>query len=575
MRRNVFLLAMLLVSALFAQTALTQDQPAHSILLRNVLIYDGTGAAPVSGDVRVSGDRISAVGPSLAPLAGETVLDEHGLALAPGFIDMHSHASGGIFQHPTAEVMIRQGITTALVGQDGDSQYPLADFLAQLDRQPAAMNFASMAGQGTLREQVMGKGKDLLRPSTPAELQRMRELLGAEMKAGAYGLSTGLEYDPAHFSSTAEVVELSKVAAAYGGFYISHVRDEGNEVFDSFRELMQIGEQGGLPVEITHIKLGTTPVWHLAAKRMPQMFAEAERRHITLTADVYPYTFWHSDIRVIMLDRDYFNPKKVAKVIAENGGADHIHVVHYEPEPAMNGKDLAQIAAAWHMTSVKAYMRIVKATMPQADGKEPEEDVIVESMSEDDLRWFIANPKIMYCTDGGLAMQHPRSAGSFPRILGHFARDLKLLPMEEAIRKMTSMPAQHLGPRQDRRRLRRRPGGVRSRHHHRPLHAGEMGRSAARHPRRDGEWQVGGARWQHHRRASGKSAAPHARHAVREVASAEARAASLRLARERPPLPCPVRQAHRPERRALPPRPVATRLPSANKEARPRAGAAV
>jgi len=446
MRRCFALLAsLLLAGTLFVPTALAQGQPAHSTLLRNLLIHDGTGAPPVHGDVRVSGDRISAVAPSLAPLAGETVIDEHGLALAPGFIDMHSHASGGIFQHPTADVMIRQGITTALVGQDGESQYPLGDFLAQLERQPAAMNFASMVGQGTLREQVMGKGKDLLRPSTAVELKSMRELLAKEMKAGAYGLSTGLEYDPAHFSTTAEVVELSKVAAASGGFYISHVRDEGNEVFSSFSELMQIGEQAHLPVEITHIKLGTTPVWHLAAKRMPELFADAERRHITLTADVYPYTFWHSDIRVIMLDRDYFNPKKVAKVIAENGGPDHIHVVHYEPEPEMNGKDLAQIAAAWKLTPVKAYMRIVRATMPQADGKEAEEDVIVESMSEDDLRWFIANPKIMYCTDGGLTMQHPRSAGSFPRILGHFARDLKLLPMEEAIRKMTSMPAQHLG----------------------------------------------------------------------------------------------------------------------------------
>jgi N-acyl-D-amino-acid deacylase len=425
--------------------AFGQGNPPSSTLLRNVLIYDGSGSAPVRGNVRVAGDRIVAVGPELAPAPGETVLDEHGLALAPGFIDMHSHASGGIFKQPTADVMVRQGITTALVGQDGGSQFPLADFFVKLERQPAALNFASMAGQGTLREQVMGKGKDLLRPSTPAELKRMKELLATEMKAGAYGLSTGLEYDPAHFSTTDEVVELSKVAAAAGGFYISHVRDEGNEVFKSFDELLAIGDRARLPVEITHIKLGTTPVWHLAATRVAKLFADAERRHIRLTADVYPYTFWHSDIRVIMLDRDYFNPKKVAKVIAENGGADHIHVVHYEPEPTMNGKDLAQIAAAWKMTPVEAYMRIVKATLPQADGREPEEDVIVESMSEDDLRWFIANPNIMYCTDGGLDMQHPRSAGSFPRILGHYARELKLLPMEEAIRKMTSMPAHHLG----------------------------------------------------------------------------------------------------------------------------------
>ena len=384
---------------------------ASDVLLQNVVIYDGSGGKPYHGDVRIKGDRIAAVGKHLKPENGEAVRDEHGLALSPGFIDMHSHADRGIFEDLNAESVVRQGITTVVVGQDGDSDYPLADFLGKLDKTPAAMNVASMVGQGTLREQVMGH--DYLRPSSPEELAKMEELLKHEMQAGAFGLSTGLEYDPAHFSTTGEVVDLSKIAASYGGFYISHVRDEGDKVFDSFHELMEIGQRAHLPVEITHIKLATTPVWHMASTRMPQLFTQAKKDHIQLWADVYPYTFWQSTIRVIILDHDYFNPEKVAKAIAENGGADHIRVTRYEPEPAMGGKTLDEIAKAWNITPVDAYMRIVKATLPGPDGKAPDEGVIVTSMSEDDVRWFIADPRITFCTDGSLHDKHPRGAGSF------------------------------------------------------------------------------------------------------------------------------------------------------------------
>lgn len=178
---------------------------------------------------------------------------------------------------------------------------------------------------------------------------------------------------------------------------------------------------------------------------MPKLFASATREGVDLKADVYPYTFWHSDIRVIMLDRDFYNPGKVAKAIAENGGADHIRLVHYEPDARANGKNLKEIAEMWGVTPVEAYMRIVRATMPGADGKGPEEDVIVSSMSEDDVEWFIANSNVMFCTDGGLNMHHPRSAGSFPRILGHYVRERKVLSLEEAVHKATLMPAEQLG----------------------------------------------------------------------------------------------------------------------------------
>jgi N-acyl-D-amino-acid deacylase len=368
--------------------------------------------------------------------------DARGLALAPGFIDMHSHADGGIFKDPNATVVIRQGVTTVLAGQDGDSEYPLADFFAKLEKSPSTINIASMVGQGTLREQVMGK--DLLRASTPDELAKMKALLKQEMDAGAFGISTGLEYDPAHFSTLDEIVELSKVAAAQKGFYISHVRDEGNDVFKSFDEILEIGKRANIPVEITHIKLGTTPVWH-QANRLNDYFARAKKEGVTLRADVYPYTYWHSNARVIILDRDFYNATKVAKVLDENGGPSRFHLVHFEPDPSVNDKTLEQISQQWKMTAVDAYMKIIRDTERRPDGTRLSEDVIVESMSDDDVRWFVADPRITFCSDGGLFMQHPRSAGTFPRILGYYSREQKALPLKLAIHKMTMLPAQQLG----------------------------------------------------------------------------------------------------------------------------------
>jgi N-acyl-D-amino-acid deacylase len=353
---------------------------------------------------------------------------------------MHSHGSGGLLEDLDAATVTRQGVTTILVGQDGESpDFPLTGWFGKLAATPAALNVASMVGHATMRQQVMGK--DLYRPSTPDELEKMKSLLAQELQAGAFGISTGLEYEDAHFSTTEEVIELSKVAAAAGGFYISHVRDEANKTFDSFDELMRIGREAKIPVQITHIKLGSTAVWHQAEKRMPAYFEQAQREGIRLSADVYPYTFWHSTLRVIVPDRDWFNPQKVAQAIADMGGPAALRMGHYAPEPAMNGLTLEQIAAKWGISPVDAYMKMVRATENLDDG----ENVLGTSMSEDDLRWFIAQPQIMFSSDGELHGSHPRGAGAFPRVLGHYVREQKVLPLAEAIRKMTSLPASQLG----------------------------------------------------------------------------------------------------------------------------------
>ncbi len=417
---------------------------AADLLLQNATVFDGSGAAPRHADVRIRGERITAVAPHLAVRPGESVRDLHGLALAPGFIDMHSHADRGLLEDLDAATVARQGVTTVFVGQDGDSNFPLQEYYAQLAATPAAINVASMVGHATLREQVMGT--DLYRAATTAEVARMQALLASELKAGAFGLSTGLEYEEGHFATTEEVVDLSKVAAAAGGFYISHVRDEADHVFDSFDEILRIGREAHIPVEITHIKLGATPVWHQAAARMPAYFATARRDHIDLTADVYPYTYWHSTIRVIIPDRDFYNPDKVAAAIADNGGAGVIRLTRYTPEPALTGKTLEQVAAAWQVTPVAAFMRIVRETAAEIEpGNSNMEEIIASSMSEDDVRWFLAQPQIMFCSDGELHGAHPRGAGTFPRILGHYVREEKVLSLESAVHRMTELPARRLG----------------------------------------------------------------------------------------------------------------------------------
>ena len=431
----------LLISLYLLQAAMPGY--AADLLIRQARIVDGTGRAAYTGDVRIQGERIVAVAAHLATRAGESIREARGLVLAPGFIDMHSHADRGLLQDLDAATQTRQGVTTIVVGQDGESNFPLRDYFSKLEATPPAINVASMVGHATMRAQAMGK--DLFRPSTPDELAKMKLALASELQAGAFGLSSGLEYEQGHFVTTEEVVELSRLAAAAGGFYISHVRDEGNDVFKSYDEILRIGREARLPVEITHIKLGSTPVWHQAARRMPAYFRAARREHIDLRADVYPYTYWHSGIRVLVTDRDFFNPQKVARALADNGGAGAIRLAHYTPEPAVAGKTLAEIAAIWGVSEVDAYMRVVKATLAEVDTDAEMEDIIGTSMSEDDVSWFIAQPQITFCSDGELHGSHPRGAGTFPRILGRYVREQKVLSLVEAVHRMTGLSAQHLG----------------------------------------------------------------------------------------------------------------------------------
>ena len=214
-----------------------------STIIENATVVDGTGRPGFTADVRVEGDRITAVG-KLKRRADEKVIDAGGLVLAPGFIDTHSHADEAIFEHPDALAAVSQGITTTIVGQDGGSEYPLAEFFTALEDSPPAVNVGSYVGHGTLRTKVMGE--DFTRQATAEEIGRMRELLVAEMEAGALGLSTGLEYDPGIYSAPEEVIELARAAASFGGRYISHIRSEDRWFWEAIDEIITIGREAGL-----------------------------------------------------------------------------------------------------------------------------------------------------------------------------------------------------------------------------------------------------------------------------------------------------------------------------------------
>ncbi len=412
--------------------------PGGGLVIRNGVVYDGTGSPSRRVDIRIVGDTIRAVG-NIRALPGDRVIDAKGLAVSPGFIDSHSHADGGVLQDPDAETHIRQGITTSMVGEDGFSTYPLAKWFDKLRQQPVALNFGSFVGEGTIRHLVMG---DSQKKPTPAQLDQMREMIDQEMRSGARGLSTGLEYEPNRYADTDEVVACALVAAKRHGIYISHVRNEDNHAFNSFNELIEVARRDHMPAEINHIKIASTRVWH-RADDVKNLMTEAAKEGEDITADVYPYLFWQSTIRVVIMTEQFDDRAQWEQGFKDVGGPENIRLTTYSPDPTWASKTLAEISKSTGKDPIDLAQEIIANCY--SPGKHGLESVVVTAMSEDDLKKFIANPKISFCSDGGLHGTHPRGAGSFPRILGVYVRQQHVIPLQEAIRKMTSLPAWRFG----------------------------------------------------------------------------------------------------------------------------------
>lgn len=427
-------LLVLLACGLAAASANRQPTPS-ALLLVNGIVIDGTGAPRRAASVRIRGDRIVFVGTGLDPEPGEAVLDVSGLVVAPGFIDMHSHADRGVEEHPDAASQVMQGITTALVGQDGASALPLSDVFERIERARPAINYASSVGHGTVRRIVMGA--DYRRAATPDEIRTMRALVDRAMRDGAVGLSTGLEYDPGFYATTDEVVEVARAAAAHGGLYSSHVRDEENEAFAAWREAIEVGRRAGMRVQISHMKLASKPVWGRAEEALG-LLEEARRGGVDVMADWYPYTYWQSSIYVLIPDRDFSNRAKWTTGLEEIGGAGNVLVTSYRPDPTYTGRTIEEIAKSEGVDPVTLIITMI-------DQAGPGIGIIGTSMTEDDLIRFAAHPQVLICSDGGITGRHPRGYGAFPRVLGRYVREKGVLPLEEAIAKMTSRSAARIG----------------------------------------------------------------------------------------------------------------------------------
>lgn len=412
-------------AALFLIACLSADA---ATLIRGAMLADGSGARLRQADVRIDRGRIVRIG-RLTPQPDDLIVDGAGLVLAPGFIDVHNHSDRGLDREPEAASQLSQGITTAIVGQDGGSPWPIA---AWFQPRNAAINTAVLAGHATIRRAVMGD--DFRRAARPDEIDRMTTLMDQAMREGALGLSSGLEYEVGSYSTTGEVIALAKVAARHKGIYVSHIRDEADKTFDALREIIRIAREAGIPAHISHIKLGTVGVWG-RAKDAIALIEAARKQGLDITADCYPYDAWSSTITVLIPNKKYDDPESVARGLADVGGAASVTITSCARHPEYEFKTLDQIAKAQNRTPVDLFIEIVK------DGGA---GVVCRSMKDADIRDFYQTPWVMVSSDGGIGMRHPRGAGSYPRVLGLFVRDRKWLPLEEAIRKMTSAPAARL-----------------------------------------------------------------------------------------------------------------------------------
>ncbi len=433
--RTTTLIAVAVVVAITTSIAARPGQaPADTTLIRHARIIDGDGGPARAADVRISGDRIVAVG-ALTPSAGERVVDAQGLTLAPGFIDTHSHHERGLDDARDALAMVSQGITTIVAGQDGWSM-TLAALFGRLEARPAAVNVASYAGHGAIRHEVMGE--DFKRHATGAELDRMKALLEAEMRAGALGLSTGLEYDPGIYSSPEEVLALAKVAGDAGGRYISHIRSEDRDFWEALDELIEIGRANGMPVQVSHAKLAMRSLWGQAGKLVARLDA-ARASGVQLTADIYPYTYWQSNLGVLYPKRNFDDAAETDFVLEHVAGAGDIIFSSFRGHPEYSGKTLADIAAMRGASHAKTLMDLLAA--PGG----PDAGIVARGMADADVEAIIQWPFANVCSDGTSSGLHPRGFGSFPKVLGPYVRDKKLFTLEEAVRKMTSLAAANVG----------------------------------------------------------------------------------------------------------------------------------
>lgn len=429
-----------------------QQSPEFDVILSGGRIHDGAGNPWFIADIAIKGDAIAAIG-NLSTRTAALRIDARGLAVAPGFIDTHSHGRRGIFEVPLAENQIRQGVTTIVEGPDGSSPLPIKPFLDRVATAKPAINFGMLAGQGSIREQVIGL-KD--RKATPEELERMKQIMRQAMLDGAFGISTGLFYLPGAFTPTSEVVELSKVASAMGGVYTSHMRDEAAKVLDSVRETIRIGEESGVPVQLTHHKIIGSGNWGLSVKTL-QLVDDARERGLDVTIDQYPYTASSTGLAALFprwalesgqkafleranapAQRARMKAEIVVNILTDRGAGDPKNIVFASCgfDKSLAGKNLGDISKSVEDAADVAIELQKKGGC----------SMIYHAINEDDVVRIMRYPFTMIASDGGIPVfgsdvPHPRNYGTFARVLGRYVREKKVLTLEDAIHRMTGLPA--------------------------------------------------------------------------------------------------------------------------------------
>jgi dihydroorotase/N-acyl-D-amino-acid deacylase len=442
--------------------------PEFTIVLTGGTVYTGGNAEGVVADVWIRGDRIAGIG-DLGGGSAVREIDVSGLVIAPGFIDIHSHAvrsqrdRSGIFTHPEAENYIRQGVTTIIGGPDGSSEWPIRKLLDDLEAAPPSVNFGTFVGHNTIREEVMGRED---RAPSVEELQAMREMVDRGMREGAFGLSTGLKYIPGAYSKTEEVIELARVAGAHGGIHISHMREEGLDLLKSVEETIRIGEEGGLPTQLTHHKAVGQPMWGSSSETLAMVDA-AVARGVDVSIDQYPYTASSTGISVLFPawslagDRDtqlarlhdpeirmQIKEAIVYNIINDRGGNDpaRVFLADCDWDSSLNGKNLAEVLREReHAVSIEAAAELAMELQENGGCFG-----VFHAMSEEDVIRIMQHPRTMIGSDGGIhvpgeGVPHPRNYGAFARVLGAYVREQGVFPLQTAIHKMTRMPADRIG----------------------------------------------------------------------------------------------------------------------------------
>jgi len=441
--------------------ALWSQPNRFDVLISGGKIVDGSGGPWYYADIGIKGDSIAAIG-MLGDAAAAERVDARGLVVAPGFIDIHSHGRRGIFSVPTAENYLREGVTTFVEGPDGSSPLPLAPFLDRVRQTPISVNLATMVGQGSIRSQVMGL---VNRKATPQEVDKMKELAAQAMRDGAFGLSTGLFYVPGNFTPTEEVIELAKVVGRMGGIHISHMREEAGHVLDSVRETIRIGEEGGLPTQITHHKIIGQPNWGRSVETL-RLVEEARARGVDVTIDQYPYTASSTGIAALFPQWSLEGGQKstlerlaaaserarIKAVIVQNletdrgaGDPRNVAIVNCGFDGSLAGKNLAELTRA---RGVEVTMENAAETAIELQSKGGC-SAVYHAINEEDVVRIMKSPYTMIASDGeipvfGQAAPHPRSYGTFARVLGVYVREQRVLTLEEAVRRMSGLPAERL-----------------------------------------------------------------------------------------------------------------------------------